>query len=236
MNRLNKIFTLSSISVVLVTLERYSFTTNILLQPHNFMRLHELVQILFIILLTVLISALFLKEATKNFDRIKSRKRLILFLAFITGVYFYASGNGVHELGSFYFNQNCDSVNFSDNLCSSFFVNDYYTGNILFFIGATLMTVSILLFERRTPHSPAFSKKDFNILLINSVVYAGAIFAYSAYDTVLVGMVYSAFMMFISGILFFQVLAKYKEYPIISYTFSCYLLGTVAALVVRLGN
>jgi hypothetical protein len=44
MNRLNGAFTVTSALVLLVTLERFSFTTSILLQPYSFIRLHELVQ------------------------------------------------------------------------------------------------------------------------------------------------------------------------------------------------
>jgi hypothetical protein len=45
MKRLQILFSLNSLAVVLVSIERFSFTTHILLQPYHFLRLHEVIQI-----------------------------------------------------------------------------------------------------------------------------------------------------------------------------------------------
>lgn len=232
MNRLNWLFTLSSLSVILVTIERFSFTTKILLQPFNFLRLHELVQMTVLILLTAIIPFLILKEVTHNFESIKIKKGFFLFLLFIIGIYFYATGNGVHEMSSFNFNNFCDVKNFSGNLCGGFFFNDYYTGNILYFIGAALMVGSLMLFEKINP-SKNYKKKDLLITIINSVIYAFAIFAYAAFDVVSVGIIYSVIIMLFAGILFLKVRKKYLEYPFIFYTAMTYSVGTIAALIFR---
>ncbi|MBI3984743.1 MAG: hypothetical protein HY344_02260 [Candidatus Levybacteria bacterium] len=124
MHKLNLLFTLSSFSVLLVTVERFSFTAKILLQPYSFFRLHEIIQMSVLILLTVIIPVLILKEITQNFKNIK-QKEFVLILTFITGVYFYATGNGVHELASFLFNHYCNTIKFAGDLCGGFFFNDY---------------------------------------------------------------------------------------------------------------
>ena len=103
MNRLNWLFTLSSLSVILVTVERFSFTTKILLQPYNFLRLHELVQMTILILFTTVIPFLIFREVTNNFQTLKSNISLVYGLMFIIGIYFYATGNGLHEVSSFNF-------------------------------------------------------------------------------------------------------------------------------------
>jgi len=61
MNRLNVLLTLSSLDVLLVTLERFSFTTQVVLQPYSFLRLHEVFQIATLILFTVLIPTFVLR-------------------------------------------------------------------------------------------------------------------------------------------------------------------------------
>src|SRR3989344_43000 len=233
MHALNRLFTLSSLSVLLVTIERFSFTTKILLQPYDFLRLHELVQMVVIILLTVIIPFLLLREITGNFETVRRKPGFWLLSLFIVGVYFYATGNGVHEVSSFNFNQYCETQNFDDSLCGGLFVNDYYTGNILYFMGGALMVSSLLLFERLRPNQ-TFSRKDRGILLANAVVYAFAIFAYAAFDRVLVGMVYSVILTLISLYLFWPLRKKYLQYPVITYTTLTYAIGTLAALVVRL--
>lgn len=55
MKRFHLLFRLNSLAVVLVSLERFSFTTRVLLQPSQFLRLHEALQIGVLILATVLI-------------------------------------------------------------------------------------------------------------------------------------------------------------------------------------
>src|SRR5690348_17336571 len=98
MHRLNILFTLSSISVLLVTIERFSFTTKILLQPYNFLRLHEVIQMLFLILFTVVIPFFILYEVSESFHLFVKRSLVWIPLLFIGGIYFYATGNGLHEM------------------------------------------------------------------------------------------------------------------------------------------
>lgn len=232
MNKLNLLFSLSSLSVILITIERFSFTTKILLQPFGFLRLHELIQMSVLILLTVIIPFLILREVTHNFETLKLKRGFILGLLFITGIYFYATGNGLHEVSSFNFNNFCDTKNFSGDLCGSFFFNDYYTGNIIYFIGAGLMVISLMLLEKLKPNKN-YQRKDLAVTIINSAIYAFAIFAYAAFDRVVVGLTYSVIVMLFAQFLFWQIRKKYLQYPVIIYTAATYTLGTIAALIIR---
>lgn len=232
MSRLNWLFTFSSFSVILITIERFSFTTKILLQPFNFLRLHELVQVSVLILLTVIIPFLILKEVTRNFESLKNKKTFSLFLLFIIGIYFYATGNGIHEISSFNFNNFCDVKSFSGNQCGGFFFNDYYTGNILYFIGAALM-VGSLMFLEKTNRNKNYKKKDLAITVVNAAIYAFAIFAYAAFDVVLIGIIYSVIVTVVADILFLQIRKKYLQYPVIFYTALTYSLGTIVAILFR---
>ncbi len=231
-NKINLLFTLSSLSVLLVTIERFSFTTKILLQPYNFLRLHEMVQMIFLILFTTLIPFLLLKEVSQNLESLKSRRGLILGLAFITGVYFYATGNGLHEMASFVFNTYCDTKKITGNLCGGLFFNDYYTGNIFYFIGAALMNLVLIIFEQMQPNK-IFGKNDMTLLVINSLVYSLAIFAYAGFDRVLVGLVYSLIMTVVVGLFFLKRKKSYINYPVTTSLTIAYTIGTVASLFVR---
>lgn len=232
MKTLNWIFTLSSINLILVCIERFSVTTKILLQPYNFLRLHELLQITTLILFTVILPVFILKEVTNNFAGFKTKHGFLLFLIFITGVYFYATGNGIHEVSSFNFNNFCNTKVIENTVCGSFFFNDYYTGNILFFIGAAFMSISLIIFEKRNA-TISFNKKDLTILSINAIIYSLAIFAYAAFDTVHVGFIYAVILTVVSGYFFWTVRKNYAKYPLITYTFIAYTLGTVASLFPR---
>ncbi|OGG16633.1 hypothetical protein A3D77_08115 [Candidatus Gottesmanbacteria bacterium RIFCSPHIGHO2_02_FULL_39_11] len=233
MSKLNWLLTLSSLNVILVTIERFSFTTQILLPPDNFLRLHEVFQIATLILFTVILPALYLKELTKNFELLKKRKGAILLLVFIAGVYFYATGNGIHELGSFFFNQYCPTQNFSSIQCKGMFINDYYFGNGLYFFGAALLVIPLLMFERISG-TDKVSKKDKIILIVNSIFYSLTIFAYAAFDRVEVGLIYSLVMMVVTLGFFIKIRKKMWNYPFITYSTIAYTLGGLFSLIVRL--
>jgi hypothetical protein len=232
MHKLNVIFTLSSLSVLLVTIERFSFTTKVLLQPYNFFRLHELIQLSVIILLTVVIPFGILYIISDSLTLYSKRKYVWLVLLFLIGVYFYSTGNGVHEMAGFTLNQYCNVKSVVGVFCNGQFFNDYYTGNIFYFIGGIFMILALLFTEKILPNK-TYTKKDVTITIINAFVYAFAIFAYAAFDPVLVGLVYSFIIMVIADVLWFAYRKKYLSYPVIFYTAFTYTIGTVAALLVR---
>lgn len=193
------------------------------------MRLHEIVQITLLILATVILPVLLLREVSDNF---KFQKNFWLVLIFIVGIYFYATGNGIHEVSSFNFNHFCDIKSFTGDLCGGFFFNDYYTGNIYYFIGGILMLTPLLLLEKLNPRQD-YHKKDLWLGIVNAIIYSLAIFAYAAFDPVLVGLIYSVIMTIIAVSIFWSLRKKYLAYPVISYTALTYVLGTLLALFVR---
>ncbi len=232
MQPINILFTLSSLNVLLVTVERFSFTTSVVLQPFSYLRLHELVQMTTLILFSVIIPLLLLKQLSHNFESLRTRNGQMYLLLFVIGVYFYATGNGLHEVASFLFNHYCDVKHFKDPLCGSLYFNNYYTGNILFFIGGYCMNLALALFERMKP-VVHFNNKDLAILIINSLIYAFAIFAYAAFDRVLVGIAFAVLTMITIGFLLPSTRKDYRTLPFTLYCVLSYTAATVAALLVR---
>lgn len=232
MHKLNLFFTLTSISVLLVTIERFSFTTKVFFQPYYFFRLHELIQLTLLILFTVVIPFFILYEISDRFHLFTNKHLVWLPALFVIGIYFYATGNGVHEMASFTFNQYCNVKNITGNFCHGQFFDDYYTGNIFYFIGGIFMTLSLLLTEKEHPNT-TYRKKDVLITVSNAVIYAFAIFAYAAFDPVLVGFLYTLLIMLVADILWIVFRKNYLHYPIIFYTALTYTLGTIAAVIVR---
>ena len=94
------------------------------------------------------------------------------------------------------------------------------------------MVLALLLTEKINPNL-TYHKKDVALTVINAIIYAFAIFAYAAFDPVLVGLVYSLIIMIIAVVLWFGIRKKYLQYPVIFYTALTYTIGTVAALIVR---
>lgn len=234
MRRFHLLFSLNSLVVLLVTIERFSFTTRILLQPFQFLRLHEAIQITVLILATAVIPFFLFKEVTGNFSLLAKGKRSYLFLGavFIAGIYFYASGNAFHELASFTSNQYCNVNAPSGPLCQGLFFNDYYVGNGLYFVGAFLFTIALVLLEVAQPRLE-MTRQDLWLLLPNCLIYAFAIIAYAGFDRVLVGLVYSLGTTVVVVALLLINRKEVRHLPFTDYTALTYLIGTLVACLVR---
>ena len=233
MRRLHILLTLSSLNVILVSIERFSPTTQILLQPDNFLHLHELLQMTTLILFTVIIPAFVLHYLTDNFSLLRSRGGALLGLLFLVGVYFYATGNGLHEVASFLFNQYCPTDQFDSAICKSMFADDYYVGNILYFIGAWAFTVPLLIFEQMRPHD-RMSRSDIVLVVVNAIFWALAIIAYAGFDRVLVGFVFAVIMLITVLLLFIRAQRDYRTLPYTFYTILVFALGLAGSIIVRL--
>jgi hypothetical protein len=233
MKKLHILLTLSSLNVILVSIERFSPTTRILLQPDNFLHLHELLQMTTLILFTVVIPAFVLQELTADFTLLRSRKGALLGLLFVTGVYFYATGNGLHEVANFLFGFYCPADQLESAICKSLFANSFYVGNILYFIGAWAVTVPLLIFEQMQPRDP-IGRNDIVLITVNAIFWAVAVIAYAGFDRVLVGFAFTAIMLVTAGLVFVLSRHSYRTVPYTLYTILAYALGLAGAIVVRL--
>lgn len=230
MQKLNILFSLFSLTALVIIIER--LLPSPLLQPFNFIRLHEINQTVIFIAISTILSFLYLKLFTKDFKTLEKRQDFLLVLCFILGVYLYGAGEGWHEMASFTLNTYCGLNNLVSNLCKGLFINDYYAGNIIFFIGGLLMNVPLLVLAAKY-HFRAWSNKDMVILFINSFIFAFTWFAYAAFDKVLVGLFFSFVLMVVSAIFFIKIRNNTRQHPFIVYSFFAYALATVAAALVK---
>ncbi len=230
MNRINTIFTLYSLTVLLIIVERLLPYTRGFFQPHNFIQVHQLIQALIFIPVTVILSFFVMKIITHDFQALKDKRNALLAGMFVIGVYFYGTGEGLHEVAIITLHKYCGH-SLSD-LCSGLFINSYYTGNIIFFIGGVLMNFSLLALAKKLPTHP-LTKKDLVILTINSIVFAFTWFAYAAFDTVSVGLFFSALLMIVSLGFLTVIRKKWRAYPFIIYSALAYSLATIATFIVR---
>lgn len=230
MKKLNVLFTLYSLTALVIIIER--LLPSPLLQPFNFIRLHEINQTVIFLSVIVAISFFYLQIFTNNFQTLKNKRDFLFTLLFIVGAYLYGAGEGWHEVASFTLNQYCDLKNVTGNLCNGLFINDYYVGNTIFFVGGVMMNISLLSLASFYPMK-AFNTNSMVILFANSLVFAFTWFAYSAFDKVLVGLFFSALLMVISIISAQKVKWKFRQFPFIGYSVVAYTLATIGAALVR---
>jgi len=231
MNKYNVLFSLYSLTALIIIIER--LLPSPFLSPFNFIRLHELNQTVLFLTITVALSFFYLRILTQDFKTLSKKRDVFLSLCFVIGVYLYGAGEGWHEVASFTLNTYCDLNNLLGNLCNGLFINDYYAGNIIFFVGGLLVTVPLLILASYYPVK-AFTAKEMAILIANSLVFAFTWFAYAAFDKVLIGLFFSTILMIISGYFFINIRGQHRQYPFITYSFIAYVVATTAAVMVRL--
>src|SRR3954454_19234724 len=183
MKRINTIVTLYTLTAIVIIIERLLPITRVLLQPYDFIRLHELNQTVIFLSITVILSFFVLRSVTDNFQSLNRKLNVVLGAVFVCGAYLYGAGEGWHEVASFTLNTYCDDQHLAGNLCNGLFINDYYAGNLIFFVGGVMMN-TVLLVLATQQKMEQFNNKDMAILLANSLVYALSWFAYAAFDVV----------------------------------------------------
>ena len=150
MHPVNRIFWLNSLVVLVVTIERFSQTTRVVLAPHDFISLHQLIQTTILILASVVLATLLFWETSGHLKALPGRTAVWLTVLFTAGAYLYGAGEGLHELASYLLGARCDAQHPAGDLCGGLFVNDFYTGNIVFFAGAALITAVPVVAEGAT--------------------------------------------------------------------------------------
>lgn len=232
MSKINLLLTFLSLNAVLVIVERISPTTKIILQPYNFLRAHEVFQMTVVITLSIIISFLLLKVLSKNFELLKTKTGTWIGILFVLGIYFTATGNGLHEVASFLFNTFCNTKIVKMDSCGAMFFNDYYFGNIVYFVGLLMGNISLILFERMNPQK--FHTKDTIITIVNGVVYALMLFVYAAFDRVLIGLYFVVIAAVVCNLFLFTAKKKFSSLPFTLYTSIAYSLSAIATLFIRL--
>jgi hypothetical protein len=231
---LNRIFLVNSLLVVLVSIERFSATTRVILQPHSFLSLHQLVQTCVLILAGTVTTFWTFFVVTGRLRGLTPRATIWLGIAFVTGTYLYGAGEGLHEVSSYVLNSQCSNPDHPvGNLCGGLFVNDFYTGNILFFVGGFVTTAVLLVAERLHPN-PTFGRRDTVLLIVNAVIFAATVVAYAGFDTVVVGLVFSLVTLAFALVMWLPKRRESLRFPVTLYTVITYVLGSLVAVVVRL--
>ena len=210
MKRINTIVSLYTLTAFVIIIERLLPITRVLLQPYDFIRLHEINQTVIFLPITVILSFFVLQSVTDNFRTLSRTSNTVLAAIFVCGAYLYGAGEGWHEVASFTQNTYCETQSLPGNLCAGLFINDYYAGNLIFFVGGVMMN-TVLLVLATQQKMDRFNNKDMAILFVNSLVYAFTWFAYAAFDVVLLGLYFAALLAVISIVTWVKVKRNIRE-------------------------
>jgi hypothetical protein len=215
---------------VLITLERISPTTKVLLDPHHFLRLHELVQMAVITTISVVISFLILREVSDRFQNLGSLYGTVLGVLFMVGSYFYATGNGAHEVSSYLFNQFCNTDVIHPGHCAASYDDDYYFGNIVYFFGLGLSNLALVILEVRRGEGDRVTLATY----INAAILALTFIAYDAFDRVAVGLISTVIFTLVFGAILVWARGSFRQLPFTVYTVVGFGVAMLVATPIRL--
>jgi hypothetical protein len=229
----NRLISLISILAVLITVERASLSTHVLLQPDGFLHLHEVLQMGLLTTASVVISFLLLRTVSDRFRLIATGQGLALGIAFLVGTYFYATGNGSHEIASFFLGHYCRGAA-GRPVCSASYIDDYFFGNIVYFAGLGLSNLSLVLLELKNPVTGWSEPLNRGITVVNALILAISFVAYDGVDRVAVGLTATIiFAIVYLGIVLWN-RPRLADVPFTTYTTAGFVVAAVISLPVRL--
>jgi hypothetical protein len=229
----NRLLTLLSLITVVITVERFSPTTKVLLQPYSFLRLHEVVQMGAITAASVIVSFLLLRAVSANFLLLQDTQGAVIGVVFMLGTYFYATGNGAHEVASFMFNQFCNTKHFTSTVCGTMYFNDYYFGNVVYFVGLGLSNLALVLLELKKPDR-SLGPRDVRITVANALVLALTFIAYDAFDRVVVGLISTIMYALVFDALLLWSRVRYRFLPFTLYSAFGFSLAAIVSIPLRI--
>ncbi|MEU3795815.1 hypothetical protein [Streptomyces fructofermentans] len=176
---LHMLLCLSSVTIVLISINRKSPVTLAFVADNHFLRWVE-VNNMILGLCTVLLYHLISVQLISGSDKQLGSGRAGLHVMFIVGAYFYALSLGNHEIsnylhGSFCLSspsQFCDIISFNDNIFSDF----------LFIIGFTLLNITVILTQSIFPSLRRMSLWDNVAVSLNAMFVATGIVANLAFE------------------------------------------------------
>jgi hypothetical protein len=233
MSRVNGLLTLLSLTTVVITIERASPTTSVVLQPYSFLNLHAVVQMGLITAFSVILSFLILREVSRNFRDLQDSRGAILGCLFLLGAYFYATGNGAHEVSGFVFSHFCGGVTSVHPSCHAMYLDDYFFGNAVYFVGLALSSLAIVLVELRWPRAP-LDVRNRNITLANAAVLALTFVAYDSFDRVWVGLISTVIFAMMFSFIWLRSGVRLVTVPFTTYSAVGFTMAAVIAIPLRL--
>ncbi|MCL4384270.1 hypothetical protein M1116_02360 [Patescibacteria group bacterium] len=232
MNALTVWLSLLSIGLLAMTAGGLLGTGAVYLEPDDFLRLHELIQIAVILPLTIVIAFMILRTVTGRFQKLQNGLGIALGVIFFLGIYFYAVGNGIHEVTNFFLNSYCDLTLVPGTFCRGLAVNDFYLSNLFIFGGAYLVNLSLIILERMAPVS--INGRELILVAINSLILAAIIAINVTRGTVAISMVYALLTMITTDIFFLFRKVSWRQVPLTLYLAIAYTIGGLTGLGLQL--
>jgi hypothetical protein len=228
---IHRLLAVQSLMVVLLSINRLSNLFVGYVLPNEFLRWVDFNNMLVIPLISAVVSFVLLKqvEGTTSDPKVL-RWQMPTNVLFIIGLYLLAASYGNHEITNYLHQRFCleDS---SSRLCQIIIFNDDEFSHWVFFIGFTLINVSILLMEVLFPRQGTLSRTDRLLLAFNALFIGAGIFANLAFEVIGLDLYVVAFLAVFA---LFVLWRRGANQPLALYYSVAYSVGLAATTVYKI--
>ncbi|MEK7517037.1 MAG: hypothetical protein AAB583_00675 [Patescibacteria group bacterium] len=233
MKKIHLLLTGLSVTILLLSLNRFTSFTLSYLQPYDFLRWLDFNAMIPIPLLSILLYYFLLREVTYESSFKKTKLYIFLFTLFTVGVYLFGASSGNHEVTNYLNTRFCERGTIDSPLCNIIAYNDDEFSHLIYYLGFVFMNVVLLLMEYNMPRKKGMVKKDYIFVSLNALFIGLGIFANLAFEEIGIDLYVFGFLMVLSLYLLYskKVVSKF---PITYYFAVSYTIGVVGTSIFKL--
>ena len=223
-----------SLVVVLLSVNRLTGLTEGRLSPDGFLRWLDLNAMLPIPILGIVLYYLLKKDVERHGDAGGGRHLLALNLSFVVGIYLFGVSSGDHETTNYLNHRFCTDGTADEALCAVVSFHDDTFSHLLYYIGLTLYTLSVVAIELRHPRRVPIASRDRHLVLFNASLIALGIFANLAFEEA--GLDIAAFLLvaLLANAALWRAGRRWTGMPFTLYVAAAYGAGVVATVAYKI--
>lgn len=233
MKRIHYLLTGLSLTILLLSLNRLTESTQTHLQPHDYLRWLDFNAMLPIPLISIILYYLLKREITFDHPFLKTSLYVFLNILLISGIYLFGAGSGDHEVTNYLNYRFCDGGKIISPICNVIAYNDDSFSHYVYYIGFILMNVALIYIEHYIPRPKPISSIDSALIAANSIFIAAGIFANLAFEESTLDMYVFTSVMLLSMYLLFSTKLNWKHRPLTLYFTLSYSLGVVGTAIYK---
>ena len=222
LRRLHLLLAAQSGLLVLASVNRLWDATDVVVLPHDALRLVDVLNLLLLAPASLLVFHLLLELVLGGADE-RARRRLRL--AFLAAAYLFAASYGMHEAADYLHARFCDD---GGKLCEIVVYQDDELSHFLFFAGFAGIA-AVLLAAQAAGADVRPSGRDRTLILANAALVAAAIVANLGFEEIGLDLAVIVLVAALSVVL----LRRCGPRPLILYFAAAYVAGLLITLAVR---
>ncbi|MEO6082501.1 MAG: hypothetical protein ABIQ18_05275 [Umezawaea sp.] len=224
--KLHFLLALTSLQIVLVSVNRLSGLTLSYVAPNEFLRWIDLLNMV-LGFVSVLVYFLLARHLVDVSDRPRTSAHRALDVVFVVGAYLYASSYGSHEVTNYLHERFCWTS--TTDLCRIIGYNDDGFSHYLFFAGFIVLNLVVMLTQAVSPDDRPSSALDNVLVVVNALFISTGIVANLGFEVIGLDLYVVAAVAVLAVVL----LRRHPRQLVLRYYAVAYVVGLVATVAIK---